>query len=120
MKIEKISYQKLFPLGAFINEKIGVEMQLDEGDNPVQVLNEAKKLVEKYHIDTNPQMYIDDVPQISTTTTIDQVQPLTKVASLIQQINSCEEIKVLESYKLIVKTDPDLQRAYDKKLKQLQ
>lgn len=120
MKIEKISYQKLFPLGAFINEKIGVEMQLDEGDNPLQVLNEAKKLVEKYHIDTNPQMYIDDAPQISTSLPIEEVQPLTKVASLIQQINSCEEMKVLESYKFIVKNDTALQKAYDKKLKQLQ
>lgn len=39
---------------------------------------------------------------------------------LIDQIESCTQIKVLESYRLIAKTSPVSQQAYDNKLKQLQ
>lgn len=42
-----------------------------------------------------------------------------RIASLIADIYSCQELKVLESYKLIVKTNQSLQEAYDQMLKKL-
>ena len=30
-RFDRVSYQKVFPLGMYINERLGVEMQLDEG-----------------------------------------------------------------------------------------
>lgn len=39
--------------------------------------------------------------------------------SVIDSINSCTELKVLESYKFIAKTKPEYQEAYDKKYRVL-
>jgi hypothetical protein len=57
MKIERINYQKVFPLGQYINEKLGVEIQLDEGDDFDEVMLKAKDMIEKFHIQSNPQLY---------------------------------------------------------------
>jgi len=57
MKIDRISYQKVFPLGLYINERIGVEVQLDEGDSPEDALLHAKDMVEGFHREQNPHLY---------------------------------------------------------------
>lgn len=122
MKFKSIKYTKEFKTIMGTSEWIGAKINLDDKDNPVDVLNEAKFLVEKYHIDSNQQLYIDDVPSIyiPKEEVKDDFGSLALVASLINEINTCTKIKVLESYKFIVKSDPDLQDAYDKKLKELQ
>lgn len=49
MQIEKISYHKTFNLGNYSNEKIGLDIALSEGENPLDAFAEAKKQVEKSH-----------------------------------------------------------------------
>ena len=49
MKITTISYKKIFPIIQFVNETIGVEIQIDTNDNPDQAFKYAKKLVEEWH-----------------------------------------------------------------------
>mgnify|MGYP006363679193 FL=1 len=49
MQIETIEYHKVFNLGNFSNEKIGVTVKLQPGENPVDAFVEAKKIVEKSH-----------------------------------------------------------------------
>lgn len=49
MKIETIQYQKTFNLGNYSNEKIGVEIKVGDGEDPLDAFAEAKKLVEKSH-----------------------------------------------------------------------
>jgi hypothetical protein len=39
--------------------------------------------------------------------------------NIIRDINSCVELNVLESYRLIAKTNEEIQSAYDNKLKEL-
>jgi hypothetical protein len=48
MKIEKVSYQKLFSTGPYVNEKIGMEAQIDEGESPERALSEIKHSVEEW------------------------------------------------------------------------
>lgn len=51
----------------------------------------------------------------------ESLHPMTnRIESIIRDINSCKEKKVLESYKLIAKTDEKLQSAYDKKMLEFQ
>lgn len=50
MKITEISYEKVFNLGNYSNEKIGVRVQLAEGESPLDAFAEAKKQVEKSHL----------------------------------------------------------------------
>lgn len=42
-----------------------------------------------------------------------------RIGVLVADINSCTELKVLESYKILAKTKPELQEAYNLKLKEL-
>lgn len=59
MKIEKVTYQKVFPLSPFVNEKVGIEIQLDAGEVAEDVLCIAKATVEGWHKAQNPGIYMD-------------------------------------------------------------
>lgn len=52
---------------------------------------------------------------VNTTTT-----PRTSEQEIIQDIGSCKDIKTLDVYRLIAKSNPDIKEAYDKKLLELQ
>ena len=45
MKATKIYYKKLFNLGNFQNEEIGVEIEVENGERAVDVLRKAKQFV---------------------------------------------------------------------------
>jgi hypothetical protein len=49
MHLDKISYEKCFPLGGYSNEKIGVSVTIAPGEDPLEAFAEAKKQVEKSH-----------------------------------------------------------------------
>lgn len=49
MTIEKVSYHKVFNLGNYSNEKIGVDIVLAPGESVLDAFAEAKKHVEKSH-----------------------------------------------------------------------
>lgn len=49
MEIQTVIYHKVFNLGNYSNEKIGIEMKLQPGENPIDAFAEAKKIVEKSH-----------------------------------------------------------------------
>jgi len=49
MNIEKVSYHKVFNLGNYSNEKIGVDIVLAPGESVLDAFAEAKKHVEKSH-----------------------------------------------------------------------
>lgn len=127
MTIEKINYQKTFNLGNYSSERIGVDINLTKGDDPIKALDEAKKLVEQYHKENNPVLYgeySNPVVHPATLTSqpieVKQNEPRNRLGQIIDDINSCSDVKILESYKLIAKNNPVLQVAYDQKLKQLQ
>jgi len=116
MQIERISYQKTFNLGSYQSQRIGVDIILNPEDSADEAFAQARELVEKYHSETAPVMIADNPPE--------QVQQisngkLTPEQNLIQQIESCQELKVLESYRLIAKTKPEYQTAYDNTLNKL-
>ena len=50
MKIERISYHKTFNLGNYSNEKIGIDIAIAEGEDPLEAFAQAKKQVEKSHL----------------------------------------------------------------------
>lgn len=118
MKLDKIFYQRNFPIGQFLFETIGLGATIDEGDNQEQCLDELKRQVIEYHEKNMP--VIDDtqtgmyVKQISEPTA-----KLSAKEQIINDIGTCSEIKVLESYRLIAKSDIQVQQAYDNQLKKL-
>lgn len=115
-KFDRVLYQKVFPIGQFTTERLGVEMQLDEGDDPKEILLTAKKLVEEFHKETNQLLYANQEEPMQQQVSKEELSPIEQVR---MDIASCKEMKVLESYRLIVKNNPDLQSTYDNQLKQL-
>lgn len=119
MTIDKISYQKIFPTGImYLNHKIGVEVQLTEGDDPDEAFRMAKETVERWNTETNPSMGIA-LAQAGFEPVIQVDKSGDGISQRLLEIDSCTDSKVLEIYKLIVKSNPVLQEAYNKKMEQL-
>lgn len=123
-KITSINYAKLFPLGAFINEKIGVECQVDDGEDVMNVLTEAKKIVTTFHYDSNKELYemkgmkVTDIQDSEPVVQLSSPK-LDQVQSIIKDIGTCTELKTLEAYRLIAKNNTQIQTVYDNQLKTL-
>jgi hypothetical protein len=120
MQIERVTYQKVFPLGMYINEKIGVDYLLNEGDDPKAALEAAKKLCQEFHEETNKGLYIAPAAEWDNLPEVQRTKPVSKIEAMKADISTCTDQKVLESYKLIVKNNPDLQETYDLTLKKIQ
>ena len=56
-KITTVSYSKLYPLAVFSNERIGVEMSLEEGEDAKSALETCKALVHEFHFEANKELY---------------------------------------------------------------
>ncbi len=68
MKPDRINYQKTFNLGNYCSERIGMEAQLDEGDNAEECLLELKKKVEMMHKVTNIPLEYGPIMPLTITT----------------------------------------------------
>lgn len=49
MKTKNVTYSKVFSLGNYENEKIGVEIEIQDGDDVQKAIQEARKFVEFNH-----------------------------------------------------------------------
>lgn len=64
MTIDRITYTKTFATGPYLNEKIGVEIQLDAGEQPENALDMAKRTVEVWHKINNPHLDHSTKPMV--------------------------------------------------------
>jgi hypothetical protein len=74
MKVKSLTYYRVFPIAQYINERIGIEVELSETDNPDDVFDFIKewthsKATEKSmlpleHIDRNQSLPIVQVEKI--------------------------------------------------------
>lgn len=61
-RIERVTYQRIYLLGAtYINEKIGMDVLLEDGDVPEDEIRSVHARLEKLHVELNPQLYTDGV-----------------------------------------------------------
>lgn len=115
MKIKKVAYTKTYPIG-LCWEKIFVEMELSEEDDARKALYEAKKTVENFHYESNKAAEKELAEKSATQ---QEQKPKTRSEEMVEAIESVKELKVLEIYKPLAKKYPEIQDAYDKKLKEL-
>lgn len=112
MKIEKVTYQKTFVTGPYMNEKIGFEVQLDDGDTDHSALDYCKDSAEMWHRKNNPHLYQDSVNAISqwqsqdhkqdVITTYASNQPIIidkSIERLEVAIDNCQSIEELDQLK---------------------
>lgn len=130
MKYEKLSLVYPFNIGSFLNAKVGIEVSLEEGDDIAtcyeQLSRDAKMLAAKETSSTQEEEsypYSGSVPlpkDYMNVSNVTIIQPEEKrIGVLVSDIESCKDLNVLSTYKFIVKTDKNLQEAYDKKYTEL-
>ncbi len=62
MKYTKVTYQKAFVVGPYLQEKIGVEIEIDPSFETVDhALLNAKRTIEEWHIANNPQVHSNGI-----------------------------------------------------------
>jgi len=95
MIIDRITYQKIFPTGmAYLNHKIGVEIQLALDDSPDEAFHFAKETVEQWNKESNPSMGL--AMDYSTTPPIDySAKEKTEIA--IDSCTSLSELNLLNA-----------------------
>jgi len=124
----KVIVHPLLPTGNFLNCRIGVEMDYPDDFSLEQAINiEWDKLL-AIHMKRYPHLYNEKGEPLYEKAPMDDecrgvkirdLSPEGEYIPLIDQINSCKELKVLESYKLIVRNDEVLNHAYRTKLVEL-
>ena len=117
MQLDRISYQRVFPIGNFATERIGLEASLDKDENPEEALNKLKVIVDTLHAETLTQLDLCRGSKV-----VDVVEPKDALSNFIEAITTCTTIKALESFKKLVEMQnvPELYEAYSETLKRLQ
>jgi hypothetical protein len=117
MKIDRVSYQKVYAVAAYVTERIGVEASVDEGQDPKLILAELKKLCDEVNQANNPHI---EQSQPSEPEVL-PVTPVEKVIgkSMVDQIMSSGDMKILETYRLLVKNNTEWKAAFDLRFDQL-
>jgi hypothetical protein len=57
MRIERINYQKVFPCGAYLTERIGFEASLEEGEDQRSAIEQMRQMAEDIHREKYPHYY---------------------------------------------------------------
>jgi len=125
MSITSVTYSRKYPTGPFLNETIGVEITLEENQDPLEALAEAKKLTDAFHVEANPHLYngVDAVgskPFLEAVTLIDE-RELLPVHDINQEREavSIENATTLEELATVKPKDKKLMTAYVKRLQEL-
>ena len=129
MKILTVSYKQKFPTGSYLNCDIGFEASIGENENPEVAMKSLQDLAESFHKSSFSHLYTENGKPI-TIVQIDDDSPIiprtnenskqSTVERTIDQINQCSSEAVLLSFKLLAKANPEIQTAYDNKLKSFQ
>lgn len=128
MNITKVKYERLFPVGAYLNEKIGFEAEIgsipvvdkqlnDIGvypvkmESPQEVINNLRQLAEDIHKTKYPHFYTEgeiDYPysglpmpsEQSSQKVNSEITPSKdeRISSFIATINMCSSKKFLENF----------------------
>jgi len=119
MHISKIYIQENFipnvNIDQFRRKVFGMEITIKEGEDVGQAISEAETHIANY-IKANTVPMDDECRGVKIR---DIEQDGSQPHSLIDDIKSCKELTVLESYRLVVKNKPELQQAYDETFKKL-
>ena len=126
-RIDRISYQKTFNIGSYQSERIGVEIELNSGEDAKEALSTAKSLVHEFYMEGIPQqiethsVVADNIIVPIVDIKADEPPPtkLTKEEQQRKYLTDCTTIEELNTFKLLVKNNPHLQECFDNHLNKL-
>jgi hypothetical protein len=123
MKIIEATFFETFPIPTSERwQKIVLKASIEENEDVRQCLYSLKKQVESFFYEANKadeKKAEEAKKQKNPVNEVYEDMSLSNEEMLVKQIKSCNEIKVLESYKFIVKGKPELEIAYNNRLKEL-
>jgi hypothetical protein len=108
MKVKDIFFSETFPLSNGHYQKIGATVEIEGDDDPKKALYTAKQLITNFFYESNKAAEKKE-QEISADAKI----------SLSEQISTVTDLKVLDTYKMLVRNDPDANKAYREKLIEL-
>jgi hypothetical protein len=118
MKIDriKLSMEIISPSG---NKWAGMEAQVDDAESPIKGLTTLQNIIVEWSSRAGDPISlgkaeVEILPEIQTEKAV-----ATTIEFLIQDINACNNLNDLESYRWLTKSQPQLQEVYDKRLKEL-
>lgn len=127
----KIFYQRAYSIAPYLTERIGFEIDAPDECDPLEEIGTLKSLCDDAHKKLNPGLELEvnysSIPghpeyqkQQYPLESKAELTKQTAEQAMIESINGCSSIEVLNTFKLLVKNNPVFQSAYDKKLEQLQ
>lgn len=128
MKI-KVEYSESIMVSEGLWRKIGIEMESADSVviDPQSLHNQAKEYVKKWHQEEAPisiyggstQFAEIQKPHNSVIDRSIERQLSNTVEALIKDIESCQDIKVLDSYRLLASKNEGILPVWEKKMKEL-
>jgi hypothetical protein len=123
MKFHKLIFEKIFELERYQNEKIGEEIILDGDEDADWHRAEQIRRVEALGVERIAKHRASIQPHIETTILASSEPPQEiqirqepePELTLAEQINTCTDLKVLESYRLLITKDALARTAYNKR-----
>lgn len=123
MEIIKVTYERIFPLAPYVNEKVGFEATIDGSiESEKEALTKLKQVAEEWHKANNKELYqlngqviLDNSIPPGPPPVIQVQQQDIRIGVLVEDIMSCKELAVLDSYRLMVKGNDELSAAYNKR-----
>lgn len=124
MKVVKATFEQIYFTGVqYLNQRLGGEVILEEGETLADAWAKMKQDANDFHKASYPHLYEKDVtlninipPPYGVAEQIPEqkINPEEKrIGVFVEDIMGCKDLKTLESYKFIVKSNPELQGAYD-------
>jgi len=119
LKMEKTYYQQNFGIGQFLFVTLGAGAFIDKGQTEEEVWNELKLRTHEHFQKGNfflPQentVTIAQQPEPSILPEIQVEKPIGR--SMVEMINSCDELKILDSYHLLVRNNLEWNNAYNER-----
>jgi hypothetical protein len=120
MKVDRTKYTAHYENGIVVSQWISVEMELDggNGESPLDALDRSQALVEQWYKSKNLPFEQNSVPPGPPQ--FIQVKPEDREIGVTpESITSSPDLKVLETYRWLIKGKPELERAYILRYEQL-
>lgn len=142
MTIKTVKYEKLFPTGAYLNEKIGFEAELDivgktsinpseTGvtfglEDPLAAIERLRILAEQSHKQKYPHLYTESgspvfIEQVQETRSEEEISRSQQIEGYRELIKLADTPQKLERHRGNIEklNDPELKTLFDNKLKEL-
>jgi hypothetical protein len=103
MKIERIHYQRVYPVGSYLTERIGFEASIEEGQDPRAAIEQMRQMAEDIHREKYPHYYekktLDTPHAEEPAIPADDVQPLAPEPEQRFSRSQSRLVKLIESAK---------------------